>query len=382
MDSDVVVAGGSLAGLLCAREVASRGHSVTVLEEDHEIGTPEHCGGLVSLAGLAEIGAVPPGGACVHAIGRAEITSPAGRTVAVPAARQGVVSVDRRALDKQVAWQAQRAGAVILTGTRFGGASGGEASAGRLRIRHRMLVDARGAPVPGAARPDGVIPSAQFEVYAPWIRAGTVEVMLDAARYPGFFAWVIPAGDGRGRVGVAGRRINVARAMGDLLDARGGTAVRRIFAPVWVGGPAKSFVGGDTVTVGDAAGQSKPTTAGGIYTSGMGGIYAGQAVSRFLETGERAELARYRERWMGRFGAEFERQLLARRVLERLDNGAIERIIGAVSAGTIREISERDGFDFHAGAIVRMLGAAGSARAAAAVAGSELRRLLGTRLKL
>ena len=39
---DVVVAGGSVAGLLSAREIASKGFSVLVIEEDYEIGTPEH----------------------------------------------------------------------------------------------------------------------------------------------------------------------------------------------------------------------------------------------------------------------------------------------------------------------------------------------------
>jgi len=39
---DVIVAGGSVSGLLCAREIARSGLSVLVLEEDSEIGTPEH----------------------------------------------------------------------------------------------------------------------------------------------------------------------------------------------------------------------------------------------------------------------------------------------------------------------------------------------------
>ena len=51
---DTIVAGGSIAGLLTAREVASKGFSVLVIEEDYEIGTPEHCGGLVSIA--AQVG--------------------------------------------------------------------------------------------------------------------------------------------------------------------------------------------------------------------------------------------------------------------------------------------------------------------------------------
>ena len=53
---DVVVGGGSIAGLLTAREISSKGFSVLVIEEDYEIGTPEHCGGLVSIAGLEELG--------------------------------------------------------------------------------------------------------------------------------------------------------------------------------------------------------------------------------------------------------------------------------------------------------------------------------------
>ena len=49
LDYDVVVAGGSVSGLLAAREIAAGGLSVVVIEEDSEIGTPEHCGGLVSI---------------------------------------------------------------------------------------------------------------------------------------------------------------------------------------------------------------------------------------------------------------------------------------------------------------------------------------------
>src|SRR5919205_2856591 len=56
---DVVIAGGSISGLLAAREIAAGGLSVAVLEEDAEIGTPEHCGGLVSIAGVCDLGIVP-----------------------------------------------------------------------------------------------------------------------------------------------------------------------------------------------------------------------------------------------------------------------------------------------------------------------------------
>ena len=47
-DYDVVIAGGSISGLTSAREIAKKGYTALVLEEGFEVGTPDHCGGLVS----------------------------------------------------------------------------------------------------------------------------------------------------------------------------------------------------------------------------------------------------------------------------------------------------------------------------------------------
>ena len=88
MSVDVVIAGGSVAGLLCAREIASKGFSVIVIEEDYEIGTPEHCGGLVSLTGLEELGVIPFRKTFDHLIESAEITSPNGNSFTINSKKQ------------------------------------------------------------------------------------------------------------------------------------------------------------------------------------------------------------------------------------------------------------------------------------------------------
>ncbi|MDX1596841.1 MAG: FAD-dependent oxidoreductase, partial [Nitrosopumilaceae archaeon] len=110
MQYDVVVVGGSIAGLLCAREIASNGFSVLVIEEDYEIGTPEHCGGLVSLSALQELGVVPLAKTFDHFIESAEITAPNKNSFTINATKQKVVEINRRELDKQVAHQAQKNG--------------------------------------------------------------------------------------------------------------------------------------------------------------------------------------------------------------------------------------------------------------------------------
>ncbi len=133
---------------------------------------------------------------------------------------------------------------------------------------------------------------------------------------------------------------------------------------------------GKTVIIGDAAGQAKPTTAGGIFTSGMGGVYAGQAISKFLKTNNIADLEEYQKRWKERFGKEFEKQVFARKILERLDNNTINKLFESITPEIIKDISEKDDFDFHTGSIVKLLGMKGSIKTAQTLIGSEIKKLL------
>ena len=98
---DVVVGGGSVAGLLSAREIASKGFSVLVIEEDYEIGTPEHCGGLVSIAGLEELGIVPFRKTFDHIIESAEITSPNGKSFTINSPPYSTKTTLAKTLKKQ-----------------------------------------------------------------------------------------------------------------------------------------------------------------------------------------------------------------------------------------------------------------------------------------
>ena len=282
---DAIVAGGSVAGLLCAREISSKGFSVLVIEEDYEIGTPEHCGGLVSMSGLEELGIIPYRKTFDHMIESAKITSSNGNNFTINSKKQKVVEISRRELDKQIAFQAQRNGAIIKVRTSFQEITDKGIRTNEEKIDCKIFVDARGVSTLVQKDRTGILSSAQYEIYADWIKKGKVEVIFDQEKYPGFFAWVIPSNEGKGKVGVAGKGINVVEALDSILKEKGKfSTIRKIYAPIWIKGPIEKFVEGKTVIIGDAAGQAKPTTAGGIFTSGMGGVYAGQAISKFLKT--------------------------------------------------------------------------------------------------
>lgn len=377
MSYDVVIAGGSVAGLLCAREISSKGFSVLVIEKDYEIGTPEHCGGLVSMAGLAELGVIPFRKTFDHMIDSAEITSPNGNSFTINSKKQKVIEISRRELDKQIAFQAQKNGAKIRVRTSFQEITDNGVRTSEEKIDCKIFVDARGVSSLIHKDRTGILSSAQYEIYADWIKKGKVEVIFDQEKYPGFFAWIIPSGDGKGKIGVAGRGIKVSETLENILKEKGKfSTIRKIFAPIWIKGPIKNFVEGKTVIIGDAAGQAKPTTAGGIFTSGMGGVYAGQAISEFLKTNNSDELDQYQKKWMARFGKEFEKQLLARKILERIDNNTINKLFETITPEIIKEISEKDDFDFHTGSIVKLLGLKGSIKTAQTLIGGEIKKLL------
>ena len=377
MDYDVVIAGGSVAGLLCAREIASSGGNVLVIEEDYEIGTPEHCGGLVSMSGLEKLGIIPFGKTFEHLIESATIYSPNGQSFVIDSKKQKVGEISRRELDKQIAHQAQKNGATIKVKTSFQELTNEGVRTSEGEIKCKIFVDARGISALAQKDRTGILSSAQYEIYADWIKKGEVKVFFDQEKYPGFFAWIIPSSQGKGKVGVAGKGIKVSEVLEELLEKNGKySIIRKIFAPIWINGPIKKFVDNKTVTIGDAAGQAKPTTSGGIFSSGMGGILAGRAISKFLKTNNHKDLEEYQIKWTEMFGEEFEKQLRIRKILQRFDNETINKLFELVTPQIINEISQEENFDFHTGSIIKLLGIRGSIKTAQTLINSELKKLI------
>jgi len=381
---DVLIAGGSVAGLTTARECSSNGNSTIVIEEDHEIGTPEHCGGMVSLSGLQKLGLMLDSNNFQNVVPMARIRSKSA-SFELSAEKQNVIVVDRRGLDKQIAKQAEDAGAQIRTRCTFKSITKKESkytiktSDGEIECKY--FVDAKGLGSLKDASQNGILASAQFEVYAKWIEGKTVEILFDSDKYPGFFMWIIPMGDGRGKIGVAGKGINTSVALHEFIRSKGEkySIIRKIFAPIWIGGPKSQFVFDRTLIVGDAAGQTKPTTAGGIFSCGMGGVLAGQAISNAIEKNDDTLLYEYEKSWKSMFQKEFQSMLLARKVLERLDNKAIDDIFSSLSKKAITDVSNFSDFDFHSSALSLFLKTKIATNLTKILIGNEFRRVFGSR---
>jgi len=381
---DSIVVGGSISGLLCAREISKSGLSVAVLEEDYEVGTPEHCGGLVSLDGLKQLGIIPSSKAILTEVNKAKIVS-SNQGFEVCTNREKIIVLDRRELDKQVAFQAQKLGSEIRTRSLVMSASY-DSSNKQFKIKtkdniyySKFFIDARGiTSLINNHNREGVLQSAQYEIYADWIRPGEILVKFDKEKYPDFFAWIIPSGIGKGKFGVAGRKINPLQTVESFIESFGSkySIIRKIYAPVWIGGPLKKFVFDNTVIVGDAAGQTKPTTAGGIFSCGMGGILGGIHIAQNKKSTLKSLSIDYEKEWYSIFGKEFQRMLFFRRIMERLDNKSLDAIFSIISDSDILEISRSANFDFHSFALSKILGSKKAIKLISTLLGNEFRHLL------
>jgi flavin-dependent dehydrogenase len=137
----------------------------------------------------------------------------------------------------------------------------------------------------------------------------------------------VPAEEGTVRVGLAtGSGREAGRLLGRFLNARFPKAqvVRQVGGLIPIGPPERTQ-GGRVLLVGDAAGQVKPTSGGGLYFLALCAGIAGEFAARGPEA-----LPDYESRWRDEIGAELAFGLRARRVLARLSDQDIDRALAAL----------------------------------------------------
>lgn len=115
------------------------------------------------------------------------------------------------------------------------------------------------------------------------------------------------------------------------------------------------------IVVGDAAGQVKPTSGGGIYYGLLCAEIAAGTLHEALESGDLSanSLARYERRWKQKLGRELKTGYWARKLFEHLSDRQIDRIFDTVKANGIDKAlleAKNLSFDWHGKAILKLIG--------------------------
>lgn len=357
MGYDAVVIGGGPAGCFFSGNLARKGWKVIVLEEHRKIGYPWCCAGVVGVGGMEELGIVLPKSLILERLEGALLYSPAGKRVELTRGKVEAWVIDRPAFDQFLANMAIKEGAEISLGQRCRGVEGTKVKVGNRVVEGKVIVGADG-PASIVAKQSGLEKKCNF------MRFAQVEVKADvtprfAELYfgrgvaPGFFGWLVPAGD-RARVGV-GTRQNPLPFLANLLKKLEKRIKGKIPKPsvdlVKISRPRP--VGDGVILVGDAAGQVKPLTKGGLYIGLSCAKLAAEATSNYLEG--KGTLGAYAQAVEEKFGEEFRWGDLASSIYAGLGDRSLEWLIRMLEKKRIQKFLAREAdFDHHSRVIKRL----------------------------
>jgi geranylgeranyl reductase family protein len=283
--------------------------------------------------------------------------SPSGVQLQVERAETQAYVLDRKAFDLWLASQAVDSGATLATTTRAtkvhirkSEVRVSLASQNRLKEKTCKVVVGADGVASFVARQTELYSKESMEIRLAAQKEFTgvhsitpsfAEVFFGRRFAPGFFAWMVPAGRTRVRVGLGVKPGSGAAPMSRLNDfvashpvvapkLRGSTVTAESIHSIPTGGAPRRTVGDGVLVVGDAAGQVKPTTGGGLYYGILCARMAGEPLCKALEgvegTVPSEELEDYERRWRSRLEEEISFGCRARAFMDSLSDDEVDYV--------------------------------------------------------
>lgn len=371
---DVLVVGAGPTGSYAALCLARSGHAVSVFEEHRDIGEPMQCTGIVGAECLERFPLFD--GSILRQAKSARLFSPSRKEMRLSRDDTQAYIIDRTAFDRSLARMAQGEGVNYFKGVRVKGVS---VSDDRVRVDTEggQAFEAGAAVIAsgfysrlprrlGLGRVGDFMVGAQAEVDAKGV--DEVEIYFDQDIAPGFFAWLVPTAPGKALAGLFCRRNPVGRLRGLLASFHEQGRIASPDVDITSGGiplrPLRRAYRDRVLVVGDAAGQVKPTTGGGVYYGLLCAGIAADTLHRAIVGGDLSgrALSGYEKAWRAEIGRELRVGYIARRIYERLGNRRIDYLFDLAESRGIREnvLDSPDvSFDWHSKAIREALKCAG-----------------------
>jgi len=354
MHCEVAVVGGGPVGCFTAAHIG-KGHSVVVLEEHLQVGVPEQCAGLIAPR-VVEMAQAD--GSILNHIDGAVVHFPGGREVHLKGKETKAFVVDRRRFDESCLELALKNGATYCTGKRFVSLrrakegltlelQGGEDVKTDLAIGADGYKSAFGRQT-GLPTPREFVKGIQVDLTCTMDDQSSVDVWLGNKVAPGFFAWRIPCGD-RTRLGlcvVEGLPSDHLKSLIKLAGHEDDKRVQLYSGMIPVTALSRTSLE-RIMLVGDAAGQVKPISGGGLYPGLTAARIAGRVATEALDCGDLSEkmLRRYDREWKAELGTGLDRGHRVRKAFLRMDDKDLDRAGRSLDTEEARMVLSRGDID-------------------------------------
>jgi geranylgeranyl reductase family protein len=367
-----------------ALNLAKLGFQVRVFEEHGEVGVPSHCPGHLSIKGLKNLGLHKlPAEIVQNVFYGVVFHSPKNIEFSVRFSSPVTCTVNRVLFDKYIAEMAEKRGALYHLNSRVeslivkSGFVDGVCVKGhgeKAQFHAKIVVDAEGIASRilrlaglSSLNPSALVHGVHAEVEnVKCMEEDCVEVFLGENYAPGFYAWLIPKGDGKAKVGLAAKNGNPKELLRRLM-VKHPTASRKMreakilhmaFHPLPLGGPVLKVCSNGFLAVGDVASQVKPTTGGGVIFGMSCARVAAEVVGEALRRNDFSSefLSLYQKRCEEIFGFDMKVMLKIRKILNGLSDEKIDEAITLCKRLNLSEaLRSVDEIDFQGRTLLRLL---------------------------
>jgi geranylgeranyl reductase family protein len=347
---DAVIIGAGPSGSTVGKLIAEQNHSVLIIEEHHEVGKPVQCAGLVTPRIFEH---VPENGSIINEVRGAKIYSPSGRNLVIDAQKTKAVVIDRMKFDQGCISRALHAGCELQLGAKALSAKIKDKCVSIKVLRNgkkhsvtaKLLIGADGvqsgvAKWFGLKAPKTILPGFSAELAGVSTDPNFVEIYLGNKVAPNFFAWVIPKAKSKdnnrmpARVGLACTESSKTAYdfYKDLFNhpilgpkLKSAKPIQYIAGGIPIGLVPRNYAN-NVMLVGDAAGQVKPTSGGGVYTGVVCAEQCAATANRALEINEFSEkvLKNYQKKCHDAIGKELKRGMRLHKVYMHLRDHQLE----------------------------------------------------------
>lgn len=335
---DVIVIGGGPCGSIAANEAASYNLETLLIDKKRHIGRPVHCTGLISRRTVETLKISQ--NSILNEIKGAHIHFPNGKRITIGTQDIKAYVVDREFFDNELLLEAKKKGVEVLLETEAINIEEKTITVNHKgenrKLKAGVFIGAYGArysrnnnftdfPLPKKIL-YGLQTNAQ---YIPDDK-NFVELFFGSHYSDCFFAWIVPMDKKHAKIGLAcSSALMAKKGFKNLIDHLKCKPTKKAIAGLIPIGSPEITVKENMIICGDAAGQAKPTSGGGVYTGTLCAKIAAETAAKYLKG--HGVLAEYEKRWREKIGKELKIGMMAHQTLAKLNDTQLNRLSLIVS---------------------------------------------------